>query len=110
MLRNFRIPDPARTEISPDTITLLDIVDLMGAMQADLGRFEQTSESRYAGITCNSIDKVIKAWEDLKKGIRGEQHRINERHRIGAAKRKAELEAQPEGYRFRIVYPAIQRK
>jgi len=110
MLPDFRTPDPARTEVSPDTITLLDIVTLMGKMNNELARFEQAPESRYAGLACDAIDKVVQGLEDFKRRVRGEQHRINQKYRQAAAKRKAEIEAQPEGYRFRIVYPAIRRE
>jgi len=92
-VRSFRTIDPSRAEIDHLTVGTPDIIDALKVFNAALARFEETQESRHATIACQEIDKLEWVIGLMKKGVRAEQHRINQRWAKGVEGRMREIEA-----------------
>ena len=83
---DFRHAHPDRGEINDTNVVLDDIVDAITKyVLLHLNQYEETGESRYAGLLItNGLDRVIRNTELLKRRIR--DYRAAENRKIRGLK------------------------
>lgn len=71
MLPDLRNPDPLRTEVTPDTIALSDIVAHLKKINDAIVRFEHSAESIAATAIMVEVDIMVDKLKDFKGRVYG---------------------------------------
>jgi len=77
MLPDLRTPHPDRKEITPDTITLQDLVDCLARIGNGVSVFQHTAESKALTATMADVEAMIDTLKLFRRGLLNHRWRLN---------------------------------